>query len=301
VTATNATAPRQNIFVELAKYMTHLESNTSGVRQVVELGVASAFLHVFMGNDWCSRNIRPVATPNKWIQNRLRSDVTNTSWITHFDRIIKLADAFFTLGHSEAVGLEVLRRRFYARPTKPCFIEAQIASLQAAKGFRVEIVGESGLRGGDFDLTASRDGMTLNIEVTGKDEIPLSAKTIRNTLTSKRTQLPTIGPAVVYMHIPANWMQDKKAAQAIFSEAFIDVFSRSRRFNAVVLVWEYVMGTPDGGTSHVEVWPCHNNNPRHPFDRDLLDLPCDADGSPRFANSFYDFLKGVQARHIRKS
>jgi hypothetical protein len=170
-----------------------------------------------------------------------------------------------------------------------------------ANGFGVEIVGESGLRGRDFDLTASRAGMTLNIEVTGKDEIPLSAKTIRNTLTSKRTQLPTTGPAVVYMHIPANWMQDKKAAQAIFSEAFIDVFSRSRRFNAVVLVWEYVMGTPDGGTSHVEVWPCHNNNPRHAFDRDLLDLPCDADGRPRFANSFYDFLKGVQARHIHKS
>jgi hypothetical protein len=201
--------------------------------------------------------------------------------------------------HSGAVGLEVLRRRFHSRPTKPCFIEAQIASLQAANGFRVEIVGERGLRGGDFDLTARRDGIALNIEVTGKDEIPLSANTIRNTLTSKRTQLPTTGPAIVYMHIPANWMQDKKAAQAIFSEAFTDVFSRSRRFNAVVLVWEYLMDTPDGATSNVGVWPCYNNNARHPFDRSLVDLPRDADGRPRLANSFYDFLKGVQARQTR--
>ena len=110
------------------------------------------------------------------------------------------------------------------RPTKPCFIEAQIASLQAANGFRVEIVGESGLRGRDFDLVASRDGIVLNIEVTGKDDIPLSAKTVRNTLTSKRTQLPVTGPAIVYMHVPATWMQDLKSAQATFSEAFIEVF-----------------------------------------------------------------------------
>jgi hypothetical protein len=296
VTAANATAPRQNIFVELAEYMTQLESSTSGVRQVVEVGLASAFLQVFMGTDWRSRHIRPVAAPDKWIENRLQSDATNTSWITHFDRTVKLANAFFTLLHSEAVGLEFLRRRFHTRPTKPCFIEAQIASLQVANGFRVEIVGESGLRGRDFDLTARRDGMALNIEVTGKDEIPLSAKTIRNTLTSKRTQLPTTVPAIVYMHVPANWMQDKKAAQAIFSEAFNDVFSRSRRFSAVVLVWEYVMATPDGGTSSVEVWPCYNNNARHPLDLDLLDLPLDADGRPKFANSIYDFLKEVQAR-----
>lgn len=301
MTATNATAPGQNIFVDLAEYMTELESTTSGVRQVVEVGVASAFLQVVMGIDWCRRNIRPVATPDKWIQNRLRSDATNTSWIIHFHRIIKLADAFFTLLHSQADGFDVLRNRFHARPTKPCFIEAQIASLQAANGFKVEIVGESGLRGRDFDLTARRDGIVLNIEVTSKDEIPLSAKTVRNTLKSKRTQLPTTGPAILYMHIPANWMQDKKAAQAIFSEAFSDVFSRSRRFNAVVLIWEYVMATPVGGTSNVELWPCYNNNARHQFDRELLDLPLDADGRPRFANSFYDFLKGVQARHTHKS
>ncbi|MGB7728488.1 MAG: hypothetical protein WBL50_10675 [Candidatus Acidiferrum sp.] len=79
MTATNATAPRQNIFIELAEYMTHLESNTSGVRQVVEVGIASAFLDVFMGTDWCSRNIRPVATPDKWIQK----NATSNNWSSH--------------------------------------------------------------------------------------------------------------------------------------------------------------------------------------------------------------------------
>jgi hypothetical protein len=209
MTATNAAARRQNIFIELAEHMAHLESKTSGVRQVVEVGVASAFLQVFLGTDWCSRTIRPVETPDVWIQNRLRSDVTNTSWITHFGRLIKLADALFTLLQSQAIGLEVLRKRFHTRSTKPCFIEAQVASLQATNGFRVEIVGESGLRRRDFDLTTSRDGLMLNIEVTGKDDIPLSAKTIRNTLTSKRTQLLVTGPTVVYMHsnppLPCFW------------------------------------------------------------------------------------------------
>jgi hypothetical protein len=197
VTASNATAPCQNIFIKLAEYMGQLESKTSGARQGVELAVACAFLEVLLGTDWCARKIRPVSTPDGWIQNRLRSDVTNTSWITYFDRVIRLANALFTLLQSQTVGFDVLRTRFHPRPTKPCFIEAQIASLQAANGFRVEIVGESGLRGGDFDLTASRDGMALNIEVTGKDDVPLSAKTIRNTLTSKRTQLPVTGPAIL--------------------------------------------------------------------------------------------------------
>jgi hypothetical protein len=302
VTASNATAPRQNIFIELAEHMAHLESKTSGVRQVVEVGVASAFLQIFLGTDWCSRKIIPVATPDGWMQNRLRSDATNTSWITYFGRVVRLADALFTLVQSRAIGIEALRKRFHNRPTKPCFIEAQIASLQVANGFRVEIVEESGLRGRDFDLVASRDGVVLNIEVTGKDDIPLSAKTVRNTLTSKRTQLPITGPALVYMHVPANWMRDLKSAQAAFSEAFIDVFTRSRRFNAVVLVWEHVTATLDGGTSHLRLWSCHNNNPRHAFDRwDLLDLPRGADGRPRLANSIYDFLKAVQATHTHKS
>ena len=246
-----------------------------------------------------SATLTPQAKHDDWMQNRPKH--AGMSGIVWGHRVVRLANAFHTLLQAHVKGFDILRERFHKRPTKPCFIETEIASLITVNGFTVEIIGESGVRGRDFDLSARRDEITLSIEVTGKEGVRLTAKTIKNTLTGKRTQLPATGPAILYMHVPASWMQNLSEAQGIFNQAFNDFFRRSHRFNAVFLVWEQVVPFSGGGTAHMTLWPCYNNHPRHAFSGwDLLNLPNDSNGRPMYAYSFYDWLKGIQAKHRDK-
>jgi hypothetical protein len=162
-----APTPSPNFFLDLTKHLIDLESKTSGVRQVVEVGVASAFLDAVLGRDWFDLKARPQAKYDEWMQNRLKGEGTN--WIIYFHRLVRLADSLFTLIHDGVTGFDILRKRFQERPTKPCYIEAEIASLLTFNGFQVEIIGESGVRGRDFDFTATHDKISLSVEVTGKE------------------------------------------------------------------------------------------------------------------------------------
>jgi len=83
----------------------------------------------------------------------------------------------------------VLRERLRKPTTEPGFVEAEVTSLLLFNGFDVEIVKESGVRGDDFDLFATRRGSTVSVEVKSKPEGELTAQTIRNTLHSKRDQV----------------------------------------------------------------------------------------------------------------
>jgi hypothetical protein len=72
-------------------------------------------------------------------------------------------------------------------------------------------------------------------------------------------------------------------------------------FNAVFLVWEQVVPFSGGGTAHMTLWPYYNNFPRHAFSGwHLLNVPTDSNGKLMYAWSFYDWLKGIQAKHRDK-
>lgn len=289
-------ANRPNVFLALVQELTRLEGKANGVRQFVEVSICACFIDVVLGRDWLTRAILPAQKHDDWMQNRLKHE--GISSIVHGHRIVRLADALFTLFINEVDGFDALRRRFHTRLTKPCFIETEIASLLVFNGFKVEIMAESGKRGSDFDLAAKKERIELSMEVTGKDELPFTVSTIKNTLKKKRTQTPGDRPAILYMHVPANWMDNLPKAQSQFSEAFTDFFSRSHRLNGIVLVWERVLPFANGGFPQLAMWPCFNNRPRHPFNQwDLVTRGVDSVGKPRYALSFYDWLKGIQSKH----
>jgi hypothetical protein len=133
-------------------------------------------------------------------------------------------------------------------------------------GFQVEIVKEHGKKGEDFDLLAAKGGITVSVEVTSKLDGPLTAQTLKNTLHAKRSQVPPNRPAVLYLHIPADWMQSESDAFPIFNEVFVEFMKRSRRFNVIVLVWEKVIPLLGGGIPTMSSRACFNNRPRHPFE-----------------------------------
>jgi hypothetical protein len=168
----------------------------------------------------------------------------------------------------------------------------------AYNGLQVEIIGESGIRGEDFDLAATKDGVTVSVEITAKEPGPLTLQTLTNTLKSKRTQVPDNRPAVLYIRVPAEWDPSLPENHAIFNAAFNDFCRGSRRINTIVLVWEEVLGFMGGAFTPMTMWACHNNNPRHPHPNvDLFFLPQAAhDGQVFLAHSFLDFLEKLEAK-----
>ncbi len=286
-----------NVFQSIAGELPELERRTGGVRQLMEHAVASRLLCLFLGWDWYEQKIAFRDDPDEWMHN-LRGDKSPTGRIVYNNRVNRLGDAIYTLLWTKTKGLDALKKRFLERDIKPCFVEAEIASFFAYNGFAVEIMPETGVRGEDFDMTIQKNEITISVEVTAKEDAPLTIETIINTLKKKRTQVPAHRSAVLYMRIPAEWMRNPHYAYEIFSVAFAEFFRRSQRFNAVVLVWEDTIPALDGALIGMSFHACHNNNARHPVSdlEQLLELRVTPDGRRLIAYSFLDWIKSIETK-----
>jgi hypothetical protein len=270
-----------------------VERRANGDRAMCEFTFAAALLELSYGTDWYQQNIKLRAKPDEWMHN-LQGDQSEGRILYHH-RVVRLGNAVFTLLQAKTKGWDTLKGRFQKRATKPCFVEAEIASMLVYNGFDVEIKNEVGIRGEDFDMAATKDGVTLEVEVTTKEPGPLTVNTIKNTIKGKRTQVSGNHPAVLYIRIPSEWMEDGHAALQMFTEAFLDFWSRSTRFNAFVLVWEEVKLFGSGGRVQMKMQACYVNAPSHahPF-LNLITPVEDSLGRSLLANSFYEFLKSKQ-------
>jgi hypothetical protein len=293
-----------NLLQLLCEELTRVEAHTKGVPQLVEHGMASRLLALIFGNDWYDRRIRfRSEDPDEWMlngsdswlaANPIENDVRR---IVHTHRVVRLADALFTLISRGVQGFDVLKGRFLSRPTKPCFMEAEIASLLVFNGFHIEIIKETGVRGEDFDLLATKDGERVSVEVTSKIDGPMTVRTISNTLHSKRDQVPAGRPAVLYMHIPPGWLRQEKIGMPTFTKAILNFSKRSKRFNAIVLVSEEVVPHLNGGFPTMMLRACFNERPRHFFAaRHLFEPQQLRDGRRRMALSFLDSIKAHRTK-----
>jgi hypothetical protein len=264
--------------------------------------MASRLLVLVFGNDWYGQRVKFRAdNPDEWMlngddvwlsANPVPNDVRRS---VHACRVVRLADALFTLIHGRAEGLDSLKARFLTCPTKPCFMEAEVASLFVCNGFHVKIIKESGKRGEDFDLLATRDGKAVSIEVTSKLGGILTAQTIENTLRAKRDQVSQDRPAVLYMHVPLEWMPDTNTIPT-FDDAIVDFMKRSRRFNAIVFFSEKNIPFLNGALTSQSMRACFNERPRHPFEPRTLFEPALIDGKRRMAFSFLERLRNKRTK-----
>lgn len=316
-----------NTFHLLVEELSRSEEITGGNRQLVEIRIASAFLLLAFGREWYERKIAfRDDRPDPWMMNgsdrwlkRIPSaavpmspgwwrEDTSGLWLkiaktddvrrlVYGHRVVRLANALFTLLLGKAKGFDVLRERLRRPNTEPSFVEAEIASLLVFNGFEVEIVKETGIRGDDFDLLATRGGSTVSVEVTSKREGKLTVQTVKNTLDSKRNQVPPHRPAILYMHVPAEWMKGRRAF-IVFSRAIRDFFLRSRRFNAIILISEEVVPFLNGGFPRTEMQPCYSHIARHPFTWMELFTPMPKDGKIQCAQSLLQWLKKHRTKII---
>ena len=135
----------------------------------------------------------------------------------------------------------------------------------------------------------------MSVEVTSKEEGALTVQKITNTLKEKRKQVPPHRPALLYMHVPAEWMKGRRTF-FVFTKAIRDFYLRSRRFNAVVLVSEEVIPFLSGGFPTMVMQANYCHLARHPFTWMELFTPLPKNGRVECAESLLQKLEYYRAR-----
>jgi hypothetical protein len=279
-------------------------------RTFVELNMARVFLNAALGDIWVGKRINFNDKPDAFMLNG------NDAWlrahpvsppdmrrILYTSRVIRLSDALFTL-IPKVTGFERLRQRFHKRKdTQALFGEALIASLLVHNGISVQIVGESGRRGEDFDLLATVRGVPVSVEVTAFQSSKLSVRAILNKLNSKRDQVSPNRAAVLYLIVPDSWMANYNVAFLVFNQAIVRFMHRSRRFNAIVLIWDGIRAAEGGGFAHSHLQPVYNNRPRWRIpDRSVFGPKRDKWGQYLYSDSFLQALRTSRLkRQMRES
>ena len=132
----------------------------------------------------------------------------------------------------------------------------------------------------------------MSVEVTVIAKGPMTVDTILKKLHGKRDQVPPDRPAVLYIHIPETWIQNRSLPFLILDAAIRRFFLRSRRYNIVVFLWESVRIAPEGNTAHMHVQPVYNNHPRFRIpDYTAFSLKRNKWGMQRISRSLLDALR----------
>lgn len=220
---------------ELFQELAEVEIQFSGRdRMAITYAKAVRILKYFLGNPWVESHVMLSKSPDDFMLNEF--DETSENRFLHMDRVIRMADALFSLRN--CVGFDALLQRFQDRDARSLFFEATTASSYTKEGYRVTIKRESGVRGKDFDLEVERGSIRSEVEITCKENsVGVSERTISNTLHAKRSQFSGGVPAILYIYLPELWGVSSESEAAI-SNATEKFFRRSRRICEVIFCWD---------------------------------------------------------------
>jgi hypothetical protein len=189
-------------------------------RARISKGMSEMLILLALGRDWFDKHVYDSDDPDPWMLNGTPAWFESHSVpapdirpIIHANRVARLGDALFTV-ISNVRDSERLKQRFLTRrDTRATFTETEIASLLAWNGCSVRVIGESGVRGQDFDLAATTHGVEVSVEVTAMEGHDLTIGAIYNKLKHKQTQVRSDRPAVLFVRIPA--MRSRAMAEII--------------------------------------------------------------------------------------
>jgi hypothetical protein len=146
--------------------LARLEARTDN-RGVIEANIARVNLGAMLGEALVEKYVLPSFHPDPWMLNGNDEwfkahpvDGTDIRRGLHFYRVVRFSDALFTVGLGRISGFDVLRKRLRERTDmRALFAELEIASLLVKNKATVNVIGESGTRGQDFDLLVTVRGV----------------------------------------------------------------------------------------------------------------------------------------------
>jgi len=113
--------------------------------------------------------------------------------------MLQIGESIFDLRN--APGFVNLCERLKTRDLGATFFETYSARCFWRAGYDVSVRLTTFRKKEDFDFTAIRGNLTVNVECTALEEKPFYEKTFSNALNTKRTQLPNDAPAVIFVRI----------------------------------------------------------------------------------------------------
>ena len=220
----------------------------SKVKIDVALRGAISILMKTLGEKWADRYVSP--TPGRsdsgFLKRGLSSDIER---LTYIDRLMMLAE--FLNGLSELKNFDSKVKDLRTKSLEETFFEMEVAYSLKSRGFAVEFVVPSRIKGQDYDLTVQIEGQRLAVEVKCRtSDSPFDENRLKNPLKrAARLQLPKEGSNVIYFKLPTRWTLETSfiaAADTVLNHFFRDY----SRINMVVLWWEeWSLVGPIGRTS----------------------------------------------------
>lgn len=166
---------------------------------------------------------------------QLDQDADFISESSHTARQISIGDMLYSL--SSEPGFPELARRWSNRDIFPVYWETWAASAFCRAGYKINAKAEVRKKTEDFDFSANRNDIIVNVEVTALQSKIFSENNVFNALRKKRSQLPQSFPAVIFCILPKDWDFSEKAARDLMdiSTAF---FKGTKRINSIVFGYE---------------------------------------------------------------
>ena len=227
----------------------------SGDRDLLYIAAAAFVIHEYLGRD--------VFKPgnDKFIDFR---DKTKKG--EFHTRVALIGKSLFVL--RSCSGFDEICRRLATREMRPAYFELLAAKTFFRHGFDIGARPEVGRLKEDFDFTAMRDNLHINVEVTALQEREFHEKTLLNALNSKRRQLPKDKPAVIFCALPFGWEADI-VERPNWLETLARGFLRgTRRVNILVFLMEQIRQRQDGSQGGLLLGSLQysNENPYFPCD-----------------------------------
>jgi hypothetical protein len=193
-------------------YPDPFRANIANRSYLLGLGIVKDFL----GQEWLDKHVDPESARGGYVRLTVGTghETQLSSW-----RITDLGEVMFNLQHVPgfAERVEEMKR---ADP------EASIAELHVARiiyinGWPFRFVQRSGERGKDYDYEIeSQWDITICADAKCKIEsTPLSTRTILNTLSKSRSQLPKDAPGMLCIKFPRNWTDQPNCAEITIGAA----------------------------------------------------------------------------------
>ena len=187
-------------------------------------------------------------------------------------RILGLAEALFLIRSCPGFE-EICRRLQFQWNLRSAVYELRAARSFYELGFEIHARESTKRLGEDFDFTAIRDSIEINVEVTALKEKGFQENTLRNALGRKREQLPKDKPGVIYCLLPSEWDDGTRDINQWVADQASNFLRGTRRVNAVVLQLEkYIDSNTDrtlgGFVTISKIF--FNENPSHSADLSFL-------------------------------
>ena len=183
-------------------------------------------------------------------------------------RVILVGETLFLLRSCDGFE-EMCRRLKEQNDFRSAFYELRAAKRMFQRGFDIHMRPETKIKGEDFDFTASRGSMEINVEVTALKEKEFYHQTALNALNTKRDQLAKDKPAIIFCMLPRQWESSNVNLNEYTDNLAAEFLRGTQRINVIVFEIERrinASANQASGGMYVISKPIFNKNPRHSAD-----------------------------------